>query len=112
MFEILCAVWNYDHFDGCDKIEQLGHVCTLTGSWEARGRAIKSGEMCDAGLWPPPLGDCRHSRALLSWGTAGGEMALAGCGGCSAGWLCVGGRTQSSAPKWQPVAEIVLICSL
>ena len=25
------------HFDGCDAIEQLGRVCTLTGSGAARG---------------------------------------------------------------------------
>ena len=56
MFEILCAVWNYDHFDGCDKIEQLGHVCTLTGSWEARGRAITIAVKCVMpGCGLPPL---------------------------------------------------------
>jgi hypothetical protein len=27
------SICNYNHFDGCDKIEQLGPICTLTETW-------------------------------------------------------------------------------
>ena len=51
-----------------------------------------------------------HSGAVLSCGTAGGEMAPAGCGRCSAGWLCEGARTRGSSLTWETTSDMCDRC--
>ena len=106
-------MWISDHFGSCDKIEQADRKWRQHSA-SAGTVAVKCVMPAYA---PPPLETWNldvltsHSGAVLSFGTACGEMALAGCGHCSA----EGARTRSSALTWQPgeyLMLLVICCSL